>query len=212
MSSNRTIYDSQAYNLQINRSIGPGDYRLFGSYAENINQCYSDSGPIGSKADVSIVKKSDDLSFTEMADVESQLSWRNHKLSKYNDNCRLNLIKVNNKNQCSTKLSAEDTRFTHPIDNYRGMSLLPYQYEPYLHINPQCHVQESHDRIGLNSRLYSKDMYIASSQIKWDNGDALPKEIKQPKYKCLYTKVNTLQKIPEFISSTNLKPMNVCYD
>lgn len=213
MSSNRTIYDSLAYDLEINRSKGPGDYRLFGSYAENINQCYSAFGPIGSKADVSLVKENDDFTFTELANIESQLSWRNHKLSKYNNNNPKPITtKVNNKNECTNKLNTEDTRFTHPIDNYRSMSLLPYQYDPYLHVNPQCHVQESNDRIGLNSRLYSKDMYILSEQIPWDKGDAFPKETKQKKSKCLYTKVNCDDPLPESIPIKNLKPMHICYD
>ena len=188
MSFNRTKYDSSAYNLQMDRSIGPGDYRLFGSFAENNNQCFSSFGPVGAKSDVSLVKNFDDLTFTKMANVESNLSWRNHKLSKSNDNKEITTT-LNHKKQCSKKLTIEDTRFTHPIDNYRSMSLTTYQYEPYLHVNPQCHIQESTDRIGLNSRLYSKDMYILHEQIPWDNGDAFPKEkpskqIEDCKYIC----------------------------
>jgi hypothetical protein len=212
MSSNRTIYDSEAYNLQINRSIGPGDYRLCESYAENNNQCFSDFGPIGSKSDVSLVKKDEDLYFNDMADVESQLSWRNHKLSKSNELPSFNTVKVNNKKDCNNKLTSEDTRFTHPIDDYRCMSLLAYQYEPHLHVNPQCHVQESYDRIGLNSRLYSKDMYILKEQIPWDKGDAFPKEQKTKKTTCLYTKVNCNEPLPNYIPSDQLKPMHLCYD
>jgi len=178
MSFNRTRYDNCAYNLQMGRSTGPGDYRLFGSFAENCNECLSYDGPIGAKSDVSLVKKPQDLSFKEMAQVESELSWRNQLLTQCNDNSTpLNKYKLNHKPSCTKKLISEDTRFTHPLDNYRSMSLTTYQVEPYLHINPQCHVQESGDRIGMNSRLYAKDIYKLPVQEFLDNGESLPKEI-----------------------------------
>ena len=56
--------------------------------------------------------------------------------------------------------------------------------EPYLHVNPQCHVQESGDRIGLNSRLHSKDTFKLGAQEFWDKGEALPKEIPTAKQTC----------------------------
>lgn len=185
MSFNRTKYDNSAYDLQMDRSIAPGDYRLYAPFAENCNQCYSYTGPIGAKSDVSVVKKSMDLDFKDMTDTESQLSWRNNKLGK--NNAQTNPLEgknVEHKPVCSNKLTSEDTRFTHPIDNYRGMSLTDLMLEPYLHVNPQCHVQESGDRIGLNSRLYSKDTYLLPAQDFWDKGDALPKEIPSAKQVC----------------------------
>jgi hypothetical protein len=175
MSFNRTKYDSTAYNLEINRSVGPGDYRLYGSFGENCNQCFSDFGPIGSKADVSLTKDLNDLTFGNMAVTESNLSWRSHKLSKDNCNPTIKNPPITHKKACSKVLTTEDTRFTHPIDNYRSMSLTSYQYEPYLPVNPQCHIQDIDDRVGLNSRLYSKDMYILHDQNPWDDGSAFPK-------------------------------------
>ena len=41
MSFSRINYDNTAYDLKINRSIGPGDYRLFKGYNENCSKCYS---------------------------------------------------------------------------------------------------------------------------------------------------------------------------
>lgn len=178
MSFNRTKYDKCAYDLQMGRSTGPGDYRLYAPYAENCDACYSYDGPIGSKADVSLVKKTLDFNFKDMAQTESELSWRNQLLTKCNNNdSPLGKFTVEHKPVCNNKLSGEDTRFTHPIDNYRSMSFTSLQLEPYLHVNPQCHVQESNDRIGLNSRLRSKDLYRMPVQQFWDNGEALPKEI-----------------------------------
>jgi hypothetical protein len=179
MSFNRIKYDKSAYTLQMDRSKAPGDYRLFSSFAENCNQCLSYDGPVGSKSDVSLVKKPYDLSFDAMAEVESQLSWRNQKLEKTNTNVKLyNKNTVYHKTACDKRLTPEDTRFTTPIDNFRCMSLTGYQVEPYLHINPQCHVQESGDRIGMNSRLFMKDTYkvtITPADFL-DKGEALPKQ------------------------------------
>jgi hypothetical protein len=185
MSFNRIKYDSCAYDLQMGRSTGPGDYRLYAPYAENCDQCISLTGPVGAKSDVSLVKENMELSFKDMAQVESELSWRNQLLTKCNLNSSpIGKHKVNHKQTCSKKLEPEDTRFTHPIDNYRSMSLTSFQVEPYLHVNPQCHVQESGDRIGLNSRLRAKDLYKMPEQEFWDKGEALPKEIKQAKQAC----------------------------
>jgi hypothetical protein len=177
MSFNRTKYDNCAYDLQMGRSTAPGNYRLFGSFAENCDQCMSYDGPVGSKSDVSLAKKPLDLSFKDMAEVESKLSWRNQLLTKCNDNTTpLGTIELNHKPSCNKKLSGEDTRFTHPLDNYRCMSLTTYQVEPYLHVNPQCHVQESSDRIGMNSRLSVKDSYQQPGPDFLDKGEALPQK------------------------------------
>ena len=120
-----------------------------------------------------------------MADVESKLSWRNHKLSKTNDQTNpLGTLELNHKPICSKQLSPEDTRFTHPLDNYRGMSLTDLMIEPYLHVNPQCHIQPIDDRLGLNSRLNAKDMFKIDAQDFWDKGEALPKEIPIPPQTC----------------------------
>jgi hypothetical protein len=177
MSFNRIKYDQCAYDLQIGRSTGPGDYRLYGSFAENTNQCFSYDGPIGSKADVSLVKEPLDLRFNEMAQIESELSWRNQLLTKCNKPNLVKDRKLHHKPTCSKKLTPEDTRFTHPIDAYRCLSLINYQVEPYLYVNPQCHIQEVDDRVGLNSRLFTKDKYKLPKQEFLDKGEALPKEI-----------------------------------
>lgn len=185
MSFNRIKYDNTAYDLQMGQSTAPGDYRLYAPFAENCNQCYSYTGPIGSKSDVSLVKGPMDLSFKNMADAESQLSWRNQRLGKSNAQTNpLTDVKLEHKPVCSNQLTPEDTRFTHPLDNYRGMSLTDLMLEPYIHVNPQCHVQESGDRIGLNSRLHSKDTWKLSPQDFWDKGEALPKEIPTAKQSC----------------------------
>ena len=182
MSFNRIKYDNTAYNLQMGRSVAPGDYRLFGSFAENPNQCFSYEGPVGSKSDVSLARNADDLTF--MAQVESELSWRHQLLSKNNVNTPLSSFNLVHKPVCTKQLNSEDTRFTNPILDFRSMSLTDYQLEPYLHINPQCNIQEIKDRMGLNSRSWAKDTYQNTPQVAWDNNEALPKEILSSTPKC----------------------------
>jgi hypothetical protein len=178
MSFNRNKYDKCAYDLQMERSTNVGDYRLDNNIAENCNQCFSSFGPIGSKSDVSLVKEDMELSFKDMAEVESALSWRNQLLSKCNENATpLNNFKVNHKQVCKNNLTPEDTRFTFPLDNYRGMSLTDFMLEPYLHVNPQCMIQHNNDKIGLNSRLSAKDNYKLVPPTMVDSEEALPKEI-----------------------------------
>ena len=160
MSFSRLIYDKEAYDLELKRSTIPGDYRLFSLFAENTNQCFSYDGPIGSKVDVSSVKKPSSLNNSKMIQLESDLSWRNHKNSKFNNNNNdLNKYNLINKSECSLDLISEDTRFTHPIINYRGMSLTDYEMVPYLHVNPQFYIQSINDRHGLDSRNFTKDNY-----------------------------------------------------
>jgi hypothetical protein len=176
MSFNRTKYDECAYNLQMGRSRDPGNYRLAPEFAENCNQCFSATGPVGGKADVSTSKKIGELTFGSMAETESHLSWRNQSLNKCNILTQpFSKSQVNHKPVCSNKLTPEDTRFTFPIDNYRGMSLTSYMVSPYLPVNPQCHIQDSCDTIGLNSRLAAKDTYKLPKAQMWDKGEALPK-------------------------------------
>jgi hypothetical protein len=184
MSFNRVKYDECAFKLQMERSTTPGNYRLFGLFAENCDQCLSYDGPVGSRSDVSLVRKPTDLSFKDMADVESELSWRSTSLSKCNITSTLSERELFHKPVCTKKLTPEDTRFTHPLDNYRGMSLTDYQLEPYLPVNPQCHIQPSYDRNGLNSRLTAKDSYRMPKANFMDNGEALPKENPTKKTTC----------------------------
>lgn len=177
MAFSRITYDSCAYDLQMKRSTYQGDYRLFGNFAENENQCYSYNGPIGSKSDVSLIKQPTETYFGTMAEVESDLTWRNNKLHKCNDKT-FNQFPVIDKPICSPSLTAEDTRFSNPIDNYRGMSLTNYMLSPYLFTNPQCYIQEINDLIGSNTRQDSKDLNKlsnnASNQLYLDNCSVYP--------------------------------------
>lgn len=176
MSFNRNRYDNCAYDLQMGMSRGEGTYRLNSDFAENCSQCISTTGPVGSKSDVSLSREKSDMTFKNLAETESKLSWRNQLLSKCNKNTDpFTNVKLEHKPVCSKQLTAEDTRFTFPLDNYRGMSLTSYMVSPYLPINPQCHIQDSCDQIGLNSRLSAKDTYKQPAAQSWETTSVLPK-------------------------------------
>jgi hypothetical protein len=179
MSFSRLRYDECATKLHNQRSVGVGEYRLFPGYVENCEQCYSLTGPVGSKADVSTAKNACSLNWGEMTQIESELQSRNIPATECNENAtnvNYSKNKVFNKKVCSPMLNAEDTRFTNPVQSYRSMSLTSYQLQPWLFSNPQCHVQD--DRIGLGSRNTAKDAYKMPLPEFLDKGDALPKAIK----------------------------------
>jgi hypothetical protein len=175
MSFNRTIYDDSAYDLQMKRSTIPGDYRLFGPFAENIDPVISFNGPIGSKSDVSTAEDVHSLENYKSVDIESKLSWRPHKLSKTNNYVNnLENILLNHKNNNSKLLISEDTRFTNPIDDFRSMSLTSYTVAPYLPMNPHYIIQSVDTKIGLDSRSLFKDSYKIPKQTFIDTCEALP--------------------------------------
>jgi hypothetical protein len=215
MAFSRPNYDSKdVYNLQIKRSIDENEYRLNPLFAENINPCYVENGIVGSKSDVSLVREQTNLSNELMVDAESELSWRSRPLTKDNHNVNpFNKFKIINKKECNSKnsLTPQDTRFTHPLDNYRSMSVFDYELTPYLHTNPQCYIQSIDDKIGLNSRLFAKDSYKNPKHHYWDTGDALPKEIpnKQDK-RCLCVNLDSTKPIPDNINKAMLSPECIC--
>ena len=177
MSFSRTRYDNAAYDLKLNRSVAPGDYRLFKGYNENCSKCYSYDGPKNAKSDVSTVGNNlCDTEWGPMAEIESHITNRVNKLvddNEYGKNdfylkLPISLIKPT----CTATLISEDTRFTNPLEAYRSMDTTSYHYIPFLYTNPQCEIQE--DRIGLNSRLKVKDTYKPQNTDFIDQSSTLP--------------------------------------
>lgn len=171
--------DECATALQTKRSVGPGEYRISADNAENCKQCFSFDGPRNGKAEVSTTKDSCSLDWGNMAQVESDLRNLSIPLQECNDNVLSNYRKNKtiNKNRCNTFLNAEDTRFTFPVQSFRGMSLTSYQMQPYLSSNPQCHVQD--DRLGSNSRLKAKDSWVMPAPVFFDSGEAFPEDMRE---------------------------------
>lgn len=171
--------DECATKLSTQRSVAPGTYRLNAESAENCDQCLSYEGARNGKAEVSTMKSKCSLDWGNMAAVESDLRNLGIPLKECNENVTSDYKKNQtiNKNLCSKFLNSEDTRFSFPVQSFRSMSLTAYQLSPFLHANPQCHVQD--DRIGSNSRLKAKDSYVLQRPVAMDNGEALPKEMQE---------------------------------
>lgn len=158
MSFNRNSYDNKAYLLKSNSNSNFSNYHLFGSYAENNKQCNNYCNLYVDNNSVSTTKEPYDLSYKNIIDTESKLSWRNNKLSKHNERKKINDIKMFEKKDCEC-VNYQDTRFTHPLENYREMNTLNYNYTPILHVNPLNKIQQINEKLGLNSRLFTKDTY-----------------------------------------------------
>lgn len=175
MSFTRTKYDNETYDLKIERSTGPGDYRLFFGNNENCEKCMSYDGPRNAKSDVSLSDGNESNQWAQMAVVESQLTNRVNSLTNSNIHGKNDYYKnntVTNKNNCNNNLQSEDTRFSFPLEAYRCMELTEYHYSPFLHINSQCEIQD--DRIGLNSRLKVKDTFEITRPILIDQTSVFP--------------------------------------
>jgi hypothetical protein len=175
MSFTRTKYDNEAYDLKMERSAGPGDYRLFLGSNENCEKCISYDGPRNGKSDVSLADGGQINQWGSMAEAESHLTNRVNKLTDtniYGKNDNYKNIHVTNKNNCNKKLESEDTRFSFPLEAYRCMDLTAYHYSPFLHVNGQCEIQD--DRIGLNSRLLIKDTFNVTRPTPLDQTNTLP--------------------------------------
>ena len=177
MSFTRTKYDNEAYDLKIERTTGPGDYRLFFGNNENCEKCISYDGPRNGKSDVSIADDGEINQWGSMTEVESHLTNRVNKLTDtniYGKNDHYKNIHVTNKNNCEKILESEDTRFSFPLEAYRCMDLTAYHYSPFLHVNGQCEIQDDNDRIGLNSRIRVKDTFTVIKPTLIDQTDILP--------------------------------------
>ena len=175
MSFTRTKYDNEAYDLKLDRSVGPGDYRLFLYANENSGKCMSYDGPRNAKSDVSLSDGSALNQWSTMAEVESHLTNRVNRLTDtnvYGKTDHYKNIPVTNKNTCNQVMESEDTRFSFPLEAYRCMDLTAYHYSPFLHVNGQCEIQD--DRIGLNSRLRVKDTFVVTKPNPLDETNILP--------------------------------------
>ena len=189
MSFTRINYDQCAYDLDVERSVAQGNYRLSSDFAENCNSCHPYNLPGTSTEAASSARASCETGFGSLADAESIITNRQNPLQKCNKEGKNDdykeKIKVHHKPLCEKVLESEDTRFTNPLDNYRGMNLTSYHFTPYLHVDPQCHIQSDIHREGNSSRLMVKDCYNMPEQQSWDNGAAFPpKPVEVPKRTC----------------------------
>jgi hypothetical protein len=184
MSFNRLSYDNCAYTLKKRRSADMGDYRLYPGSYENCNKRMSGSGIRNAKSDVSTVKGNCDLSWGALTETESKLTIRSQRLNQCNTKLGALNDKVNHKAQIDTKLDTTDSRFSHPLCNYRGLSTINYQIDPVIGPNPQHHISCDALREGHSTRLWARDNYTIPKAAPMKIDSILPKStLPMPKYK-----------------------------
>ena len=171
MSFNRLQYDDCSYAQKMQRSVNPGDYRLFIDYGENTNKCLPLNAPINSNASVSSVRCVDGNNFSELVNAESHLTNRYITASSCNNKAvdmDHKKLELQHKPVCDDNVATLDSRFTHPIHSYRSMSLMDYHLTPYLHLNPQEHKELLYDRESFGTRSWVKDNYKAPTVPRLD--------------------------------------------
>merc|ERR1711865_846728 len=127
MSYNRLNYDKCAYTQKLKRSITPGDYRLFAGKNENNKECLSLNAPINSNNSVSTVRRPNKTDFGLLINAESHLTNRTIYKSNCNNNAtdtEYKKLEVYHKPICNKNIETIDSRFTHPVDTYRGISTI----------------------------------------------------------------------------------------
>lgn len=182
----RSKYDVLAYELQKDRSVGPGDFRIFHDNNNSSNECLTIFGPHNAKNQPSDTRTFFD-DFGSLADAETDITNRRNRLTRsniYGKNQAYLKHKTFNKKICEHYIDSQDTRFTHPLDNYKGMTTYDLQLQPHLFQNPQWFVQDHSHREGTSSRLLVKDCYI--EQPEGFLSDTYIKPVKKhvPKREC----------------------------
>ena len=76
MSFSRINYDQCAYDLQLDRSTAPGNYRLFPGQVDNCNKCYPYNQPNRSSEHPSMARDNCETGYGDLADVESEITNR----------------------------------------------------------------------------------------------------------------------------------------
>jgi hypothetical protein len=164
------------------------------------NTCYSPfgSGPAQSMLSRPMMEGYVDLA--NKADVESKLRNIHLPLNHPQRNQNKDYLSISRMegSSCGVEsMTNEDTRFTHPIQNYRELSTTQLVFTPYLHMNPQNVVAETNDfhtskeRIGRSTRTMSKQ--YTNNYMKNRSKYNLNKDWAE--------KYNTL--LPKYIKQTN---------
>lgn len=162
MSFNRTLYDLEKRVWDREAIQGEGNYRLYKGSSIHRNIRYANFGLVGSKSDVSRTSPDDEFSVTA-----------ENKLNRQLNNSDFVKVKTFNRKNLNVVLN-EDTRFTHPLEEYRGLQTFSYNLTPYLYVDPQRNILHHHDSFGINTKLFTKDNFVPQYPTCLDKGEALP--------------------------------------
>jgi hypothetical protein len=137
MSFSRTTYDESTTALKKQVSTAPYHHIMYNGYKKNDNSCSVERGPRNTVTDLLQTSNAGVKS-----DIESRLQNRHVPLGPDAENHNewrdfKNKLKTNS--ECTNYQTPADeyTRYSHPIDDYRGMSTLENVIVPHLHVNRQ---------------------------------------------------------------------------
>lgn len=161
MSSHSSLqrYDVAATKEYYQRSTGPQNYRLDPTYATSCQECFPIYGPSGFKGSASAPG--------HLVDIDSTIRGFTKIHSKSNKQQEPDPLKYNVEYavDCNPFLETEYSRFTNPIQNYRGITRDPFYKTIY---DPQCHIFWDFSE---NTKLRAKDEHITEWTAPLVNGD-----------------------------------------
>lgn len=161
------MYDPEAYSEQVARSTDPMLYRLDPNFAINCGRCFAPYGPRGGQ------QGSDAIG--QQIDIDSVLRGVNQSNTRSNKQQMPHCLKgfdLIKKMDCPDGLEAENTRFTHPAYDIRGLTTRDLRFN-YPLFDPQCQIFEN---FGINTKLQAKDSHRAVWQIPFNQRDLFPTE------------------------------------
>jgi hypothetical protein len=161
--SSRQRYDREATDEFYERSTGGYSYRLDPVYATSCKECYPPFGPRGFRG------ASTAPGFVIDADSVIRGYTKIHsKSNRQQIPDSVDVFELRNLPDCHPFLETEYSRYTNPIQNYRGLGF--DNFYPVNH-DPQCHIFWDFSR---NTKLEAKDAYITPWQIPMEQRDLLP--------------------------------------
>lgn len=171
MASTRKKYDECSTNLFYRQSTDPLHYRLLPDFNNNCQKCYTDYGPRGQDMNVSVITNQN------IVDIDSLLTNRSKIASDCKDglvtDIRFDRYKKFHLPRCNQFLDRHDTRLTHPIHTYRGMTI-PWFFEPRVsNRDEQCNLFWN---FAENTQLTAKDNYRPDVPVPINPSSSLPHE------------------------------------
>jgi hypothetical protein len=168
-SSNLEMYDSSVKNQN--------DWKMNLINAENSKLCYINGGARNGIAELKRpVNEQGFLNLGSKADIENKLQNRHLPNRSFDrNNKEYEQIETTTPGECENlmeHLNMEESRFTHPISDFREMRTDHLNFTPYLHMNPQNVVVKNEmwfeplDRNGENTRNISKDKILTETVNK----------------------------------------------
>ena len=160
-------YDKNASNENVRRSTNQMMYMIDPNFANNCNPCLATHGPHNGHHYT--------VDDGEKIDIDSILKNMNKINSKSNVQqmpTPLNQYNKHTPKECSNALEQNNSRYTHPANEIRGLNVSDMRLSYPLH-DPQCNIFED---FSVNTRLQAKDNHKTIWQVPIDQRASLPTE------------------------------------